>query len=875
MSEIVAQTIVSTDHLQAVLSPAEHLSGPLRLRKEQAIVLLSYCREFVDQISKQASGLKGSELPSTRGMDYAKSASDAVRGVFDVLTQKGFLWCVVNTEKLENQVRITQEKVLEVYQAFQINEEKFQSDLAIAQKKDKEDLAQHLFYLSQDDDRLLEAIQDRGGVYRRTEELEVNIIRHVENIPVNEDPTPEDRFLQAADEMLRRRSDRKSDLKFPNYILSSLSVDHHLHRPIGNGASGQVYLGEWQGTCVGIKRMHPSEAKTITTDMRKKINHEVSLWADLRHDNILPLYGACPDADVPFLVMKYCPDGDVRDFLRKNPTADRFRISCDVAVGLAFLHSKSIVHADIKGMNVLISGEHRALLTDFGLSIVMNEIRNLSTYSNEMQNKPRGTMAWMAPEVHSGSRPDKASDVYSLAMTIWEIYSGQTPFSETLLNVLSGLVTSGSRPERPSGLSDDKVWAVVRQCWSHNAESRPTADQVVNFLNSSSTGGISISHIIEVDESLLASHSSIANSWNWNSSVTANNSFGTQTSKRQPWQIEESPNDTDGSNSSTTADPKDELWMDIFQSLPPQWEHVPWGGSMYVNSTTFLFIPTDKQYTYRVVKGTSDLGVRKTYERNPDGSQTINFLEYNEGFGIIDSTHIKVFATDSGNGREFLAVEWNPRNKPLGNVESQYAKEVRAGSVSWTLMPADATHDSRIALVTLKCAVANVDYEFRVYSGDNDLGARYVGRPDADKTLTINLMDYNNGEGISAQLPIKLLILDRDIRGRGTLVAARWPSDTSRDILLAPSPDPSPTDSAEDIANSASSQPASTAPSSRQHVTLPLTIASPPLQRSPPPSLSMHPSSLRKRFLCFSFTRSTTPDLEKNRGWWHRFISRF
>lgn len=72
-------------------------------------------------------------------------------------------------------------------------------------------------------------------------------------------------------------------------------------------------------------------------------------------------------------------------------------------------------------MNVLISGEHRALLTDFGLSIVMNEIRNLSTYSNEMQSKPRGTMAWMAPEVHRGSRPDKASDIYSLGMTIWEV----------------------------------------------------------------------------------------------------------------------------------------------------------------------------------------------------------------------------------------------------------------------------------------------------------------------------------------------------------------------------------------------------------------------------------------------------------------------
>ncbi|KJA26557.1 hypothetical protein HYPSUDRAFT_278504 [Hypholoma sublateritium FD-334 SS-4] len=279
-------------------------------------------------------------------------------------------------------------------------------------------------------------------------------------------------------------------------------------------------------------------------------------------------------------------------------------------------------------MNVLISGEHRALLTDFGLSIVMNEIRNLSTYSNEMQSKPRGTMAWMAPEVHRGSRPDKASDIYSLGMTIWEIYSDQTPFSGTRLEVLSRVVTSGTRPDRPGRLNDDKVWAVVRRCWSNNAKSRPTADQVVNLLNSPNSDGVSnlngkytfvhrctlsiltiIIPVNEVDMGLLASDPPTENSWNWNSDVTANNSIGnsigTRTTKSHPWQAEESSDEIDSSSPDTaesTVDPKDQIWMDIIQNLPPQWEHVPWGGNMYVNSTTIPFVPSDKQYTYRIVK---------------------------------------------------------------------------------------------------------------------------------------------------------------------------------------------------------------------------------------------------------------------------------
>ncbi len=61
-------------------------------------------------------------------------------------------------------------------------------------------------------------------------------------------------FLQAVEKMLRRRPDRKSDLKFPDYILSSMDIDHYLHQTIGGGASGQVYLGRWHGTVSPSRR---------------------------------------------------------------------------------------------------------------------------------------------------------------------------------------------------------------------------------------------------------------------------------------------------------------------------------------------------------------------------------------------------------------------------------------------------------------------------------------------------------------------------------------------------------------------------------------------------------------------------------------------
>lgn len=474
--------------------------------------------------------------------------------------------------------------------------------------------------------------------------------------------------------------------------------------------------------------------------------------------------------------------------------------------------------------------------------------------------------------------------------------------------MLSGVVTSGTRPERPDRLNDDKVWAVVRRCWVNNAKSRPTADQAVNLLNSPNSDGVSnfnskyfscvcrcalliltiVIPVNEIDEGLLAPDSPAEESWNWNNSLTANNSIGTRTTKSQPWQAEESSEEMDDSSPSTaesTMDPKDQIWMDIIQGLPPQWEHVPWGGSMYVNSTTIPFVPADTQYTYRVVKGQSDLGTRKTYERNPDGSQTINFMEYNSGYGVIDSTHLKVFATDSKSGREFLAVEWNPRNKPLGNIESQYAKEVRGGGVSWMMASAATDNSSRIVSVTLKSVLANTRYDFRIFSGDTDLGARYVGPPMADNTLTINLKEYNHGEGIPSESLIKVLVIDKDIRGMGTFVAARWPSDTSRDIQLPRLPDLPPAGVVEGtIPDTNTFQPVPT-PSSQQPAALPPPSMLPlaPQQLTPPsqalpsapglPSLPSLPRSDRD-FLCFHFKHSSH-NPEKNPGWWQRFRSRF
>ncbi|KAI0315158.1 immunomodulatory protein [Amylostereum chailletii] len=89
----------------------------------------------------------------------------------------------------------------------------------------------------------------------------------------------------------------------------------------------------------------------------------------------------------------------------------------------------------------------------------------------------------------------------------------------------------------------------------------------------------------------------------------------------------------------------------------PQWERGNPGS--YINTVTFPKALTDQGYQYRVRKGTTDLGVRGGYTVQPDGSQKVNFLDYNGGRGIEDSTTIKVYVVDPTTQNEYLIAQWN------------------------------------------------------------------------------------------------------------------------------------------------------------------------------------------------------------------------
>lgn len=99
-------------------------------------------------------------------------------------------------------------------------------------------------------------------------------------------------------------------------------------------------------------------------------------------------------------------------------------------------------------------------------------------------------------------------------------------------------------------------------------------------------------------------------------------------------------------------------WTQSVRSKPPTWTR----GSPhnFIDALTIPQPPTDKEYKYRVTKGDANLGIKTTYAPNADGSQTINLLEYNQGYGITDGVPIEVYAVDPDEeGAEVLVAKWD------------------------------------------------------------------------------------------------------------------------------------------------------------------------------------------------------------------------
>ncbi|KAF9027827.1 kinase-like protein [Hymenopellis radicata] len=245
------------------------------------------------------------------------------------------------------------------------------------------------------------------------------------------------------------------------YDMLPTSLFCHGVRPEGKSPiAGGGYADVWRGVtedgklvCLKALRLYVHGGST-RDEIFKAFCREALLWRQLRHPNILPFVGVSLDLFHPSfcLISLWMADGDLITFLEERPHLDRYPFVLDIAEGMRYLHEldPQIVHADIRGRNILVKEDFRCVLADFGISLTVE------TKAPGTTARGHGAIRWMPPEMMNGALFQPlylaARDVYSFGCTIIEIHTGRPPFSDiqTDVAVMSAVLINKRMPARPS-----------------------------------------------------------------------------------------------------------------------------------------------------------------------------------------------------------------------------------------------------------------------------------------------------------------------------------------------------------------------------------------------------------------------------------------
>lgn len=288
-----------------------------------------------------------------------------------------------------------------------------------------------------------------------------------------------------------KRLSSQADLYPSSFLLSDVQRLHV--QPVTSGGYADIYEGIFQGEHVCLKTVRVYQTSSYQYIL-KIIAQEAVEWGQLSHPNLLPLYGLHWFGRQLSLVYPWARNGNVVDFVKAHPSADRALLCSDVAEGIAYLHDNDIVHGHLKGTRILVDGSCRAYLTDFGVSAVTDpEILNWSSQS--IVPSSTGAVRWQAPELLELEYKDgferavntKASDVYAWSCICYQTLTGRVPFFEYFRDhVVMGKVSAGTRPTRPVGSEEwgltDHIWTLLNDCWERDVVKRPNIAEILSRL---------------------------------------------------------------------------------------------------------------------------------------------------------------------------------------------------------------------------------------------------------------------------------------------------------------------------------------------------------------------------------------------------------
>ena len=240
---------------------------------------------------------------------------------------------------------------------------------------------------------------------------------------------------------------------------------------LGKGGMGEVYRADDLRLSQPVALKFLSRYLSEDVDAVKRLHSEVRIARQVSHPNVCRVYDIGEIDGQLFLSMEFIKGAELASLLRRIgrlPADKAVEIARQVCAGLAAAHNRGVLHRDLKPANVMIDEHGSARLTDFGIASLAEDIRG--------EEVRAGTPAYMSPEQLAGEELTTKSDIYSLGLVLYEIFTGKKAFDAPTLGKLLDLRKSDTTPTTPSSLVqniDPLVERVILRCLQKDPDARP------------------------------------------------------------------------------------------------------------------------------------------------------------------------------------------------------------------------------------------------------------------------------------------------------------------------------------------------------------------------------------------------------------------
>lgn len=236
----------------------------------------------------------------------------------------------------------------------------------------------------------------------------------------------------------------------------------------------RIYKGLWRYQPVCVKEIRNSE----------DITNELSVLSKCIHPKIVQFLGAEATDSKTSIVFEYMDNGTLCEYLRSKPLskAEKVTMMIDIVIGLNYLHKREpqiVLHRDLKPDNILVNQHGEVKIADFGISklVEFGKCNELTGHTGET-----GTYVWMSPEVLKHEPYNYKSDMYSIGLILYYIWTERVPFKEDDMNTVQ-LMFAKFKNELVIKKTDNvELDDIIERCISYDSDHRPTCPTLIDEL---------------------------------------------------------------------------------------------------------------------------------------------------------------------------------------------------------------------------------------------------------------------------------------------------------------------------------------------------------------------------------------------------------